>query len=74
MTVPFLSPEWDQAEIVVAILRPESGINGGVETLGRLGAAIDSIVVLPIPAVAWMFPVGLLAGFGWMKRRSTANV
>ena len=27
-------------------------------------------VTIPIPAVAWLFPAGLLAGLGWMRRRS----
>lgn len=30
----------------------------------------ESGAVIPIPAAAWLFPAGLLAGLGWMKRES----
>jgi len=30
------------------------------------------VTLIPIPAVAWMFPAGLIAGLGWMRRRANA--
>ena len=34
-----------------------------------LYALYDSSLAIPIPAVAWLFPVGLLAGLAWMRKR-----
>ena len=34
------------------------------------GPAIDNVQIIPVPAVAWLFPAGLIAGLGWMRRRT----
>ena len=33
--------------------------------------AVGAIQTIPIPAAAWLFPAGLIAGLGWMRRRSS---
>ena len=32
--------------------------------------AIGGIFTIPLPAVAWLFPAGLLSGLGWMRRQA----
>ncbi len=53
--------------------------DSGIPASSRWGSAAGPIsidffgsvgsIVIPIPAVAYMFPAGLLAGLGWMRRR-----
>lgn len=33
--------------------------------------AIGGIFTIPIPAVAWLFLAGLIAGLGWMRRQKS---
>ena len=35
-----------------------------------LYALYDASLVIPLPAVAWLFPAGLIAGVAWMRRRT----
>lgn len=35
-----------------------------------VGTTTFNVQFVPIPAVAWLFPAGLIAGLGWMRRRS----
>jgi hypothetical protein len=34
------------------------------------GTGALSSLTIPLPAAAWLFPAGLLAGLGWMRRRT----
>jgi len=41
------------------------GVPISIDFIGSTG----SVAAIPIPAVAYMFPAGLIAGLGWMRRR-----
>ena len=48
---------------------PGAGAGGIANDLFSIGIATVNI---PLPAVAWLFPAGLVAGLGWMRRTSKA--
>jgi hypothetical protein len=61
---------WDSVQFNVG------GVKSVVVTMGGSGG-IDNIrgssMAIPIPAVAYLFPAGLLAGLGWIRRQSRAD-
>ena len=46
--------------------------SGNTIQMDYLGSS-GSIAPIPIPAVAYMFPAGLIAGLGWMRRRERST-
>lgn len=51
----------------------EEGGGAEYDALGviRVGPAIAELTGVPLPAAAWLFPTGLIAGLGWMRRRNS---
>ena len=49
----------------------EEGGGASYDALGviRVGPGIGALTGVPLPAAAWLFPAGLIAGLGWMRRR-----
>lgn len=45
----------------------EEGSGADYDILGLI--EVGPAIALPIPAAAWLFPTGLIAGLGWMRRR-----
>jgi len=47
---------------------------GTFQLIGSLGNAsgTGAFAAIPVPAVAYLFPAGLIAGLGWMRRRTGA--
>lgn len=69
--------QWTQ--VAVSGLAPAGAAAARIQLLhidiGGGGALFwdDAVVqAVPIPAVAFMFPAGLIAGLGWMRRRRTS--